>query len=72
MYFEIIEFSDSHIYCGSFIILKLTICLMYVNTSRPKYSNSIYLNLNLLCASLDVRRYVIELTMCVSCGVCLK
>jgi hypothetical protein len=33
----------------------------------PKYSNSIYLNLNLLCASLDIRCYVIELAMCISC-----
>jgi hypothetical protein len=38
----------------------------------PKYSNSIYLKLNLLCCSLDVRHYVIELVMCVSCGVCFK
>jgi hypothetical protein len=38
----------------------------------PKYCNSIYLNLNLLCAGIDVRRYIIELVMCVSCGVCLK
>jgi hypothetical protein len=39
---------------------------------RPKYSNLIYLNLNLLCASLDIRHYVIELAMYVSCGVYLK
>jgi hypothetical protein len=38
----------------------------------PKYCNSIYLNLNLLCARLDVRRYVIQLAACISCGVCLK
>jgi hypothetical protein len=37
-----------------------------------KYCNSIYLNLNLLCVRLDFRRYVVELTMCVSCGVCLN
>jgi hypothetical protein len=36
MYLEIIEFGDSLIYCSSFIILKLTICLMYVDTSRPE------------------------------------
>jgi hypothetical protein len=30
----------------------------------PKFFNSIYLNSNLLCASLDVRRYVIEVVMC--------
>jgi hypothetical protein len=38
----------------------------------PKYCNSIYLNLNLLCAGIDFRRYIIELVMCDSCGVCLK
>jgi hypothetical protein len=36
MYLEIIEFGDSPIFCSLFIILKLTICLMYVDTSRPK------------------------------------
>jgi hypothetical protein len=34
--------------------------------------NSIHLNLNLLCPSLDVRHYVIEVVMCVSSWVCLK
>jgi hypothetical protein len=35
MYLEIIEFGDSTIF-NLFIILKLMICLMYVDTFRPK------------------------------------
>jgi hypothetical protein len=28
--------------------------------------------MNLLCSNLDIRRYVIEFEMCVSCRVCSK
>jgi hypothetical protein len=55
------------------IVFNMQIYLEIIKfCGSPKYCNSIYLNLNLLCARLDVRRYVIELAMCVSCEVCLK
>jgi hypothetical protein len=55
------------------IVFNLQIYLEIIKfCGSPKCCNSIYLNLNSLCARLDVRRYVIELAMCVSCGVYLK
>jgi hypothetical protein len=60
-------------YCVYVIVFNLQIYLEIIKfCGSLKYCNSIYLNLNLLCARLDVRRYIIELAMCVSYGVCLK
>jgi hypothetical protein len=68
MYVEIIEFYDSPNLCSSYRSLNLTTCLMYVEiidldgTASPKFSNSINLNLKLLCVTVDVRHYETELS----------
>jgi hypothetical protein len=67
MYVEIIEFCDSPNLCSLYRSLNLSTYLMYVEImdlvgmASPKFLNSINLNLNLLCATIDVWHYETEL-----------